>query len=367
MIRPCPSVDPLSPPPTCASPSGGSPTLTLRSLVRLVLALSLLVGLGARAQETATPAGKPAVYPLIAEGLQLLEQRQSVAAAERFAEAFEASDGQSAEALSWEAVAWTRVGERKDAEKRARQALELAADPDVRVRAWNALGMALMGGGAKDRQLEEAAEAFRQALEASGGTYNSARFNLGKVLLRLEKDDEGVAVLREYLDHGATESVAAEALALVDDPRRARETIVPDFSIETLDGEVLSADDLRGRVVLLDFWATWCVPCIQALPDLERLHKRMDDKPFALVSVSRDQDLRDLEKFLEEHTLDGYLTWDAHGEIGQLFGVSSLPTYVVVGPEGRILYRASGWGTRSSRKLNAAVGRAVRQARKKGR
>lgn len=313
----------------------------------------------------AQESGETSVYGLIGQGVQLLQERKSEDAAARFDEAFQLSGESSADALSWEAVAWFRAGKSSRAEKTARQALELAETPQVRVRAWNALGLTLMAGASKDTQLEEAAAAFSRALEHSEATYNSARFNLGKTLLRLERDEEGVAVLREYLDHGPAEVIAREARSLIEDPRRARENIVPAFSIETLDGEVLTDEDLRGRVVLLDFWATWCGPCRQAMPELKRLHQRLQDEPFAMVSISGDGDRAALETFLGKNELGGYQAWDDTGDLRTLFSVRGLPTYVLVGPEGRVLYRQTGWGTTISRTLGSTVRREVRRAKKR--
>jgi len=333
----------------------------------LSLAVCCLPGLAppAGAQEAAQEPSVPSVYGLIGQGVHLLQEGRSEDAAQRFQEAFQLSDESSADALSWEAVAWFRAGKSGKAEKTARQALELAEKTRVRVRAWNALGLTLMTGASKDGQLEEAADAFLQALEHSEGTYNSARFNLAKTLLRLERDEEGVAVLRDYLEHGAPETIAREARSLIDDPRRAREHIVPPFSIETLDGEVLTDESLRGRVVLLDFWATWCGPCRQAMPELERLHKRWEDEPFALVSISGDGDRSALDAFLEKNQLSGHQAWDRTGELRTLFSVHGLPTYVLIGPEGRVLYRDSGWSRAISRTLGGTVRRAVRQAKKR--
>lgn len=329
------------------------------------LVVALTLALCAAPPAAAQGPGETSVYGLIGQGVKLLQQGRSEDAAKRFEEAFELSGEGSAEALSWEAVAWFRAGKSSKAEKAARQTLELADTPRVRVRAWNALGLTLMAGASKDAQLEEAADAFLQALEHSEGTYNSARFNLGKTLLRLERDEEGVAVLRDYLEHGPAEAVVREAESLIEDPRRARENIVPAFSIETLDGELLTEETLRGRVVLLDFWATWCGPCRQAMPELERLQKRLEDEPFAMVSISGDGDRSALEAFLETHELGGYQSWDRTGELRSLFNVRGLPTYVLIGPEGRVLYRNSGWGTTVSRSLGSTVRRAVRRAKKR--
>lgn len=101
------------------------------------------------------------------------------------------------------------------------------------------------------------------------------------------------------------------------------------------------------------------------MPELKRLHKRFEDEPFALVSISGDGDRTALEAFLAKNELGGYQAWDNTGDLRTLFSVHGLPTYVLVGPEGRVLYRQSGWGTTISRTLGATVKREVRRAKKR--
>ena len=70
---------------------------------------------------------------------------------------------------------------------------------------------------------------------------------------------------------------------------------VPHFSLQTLDGKTLDITSLKGKVVLLDFWATWCGPCRQAMPELKELLLKNTGKPLVVVSVSADQDRKAAE------------------------------------------------------------------------
>jgi hypothetical protein len=89
-------------------------------------------------------------------------------------------------------------------------------------------------------------------------------FNLGYTLLQEGRDAEGIAELKKFTAVESEGAKADQALKLIENPRRAREAYAPDFSFITSEGEYLSLDDLRGKVVLLDFWGTWCPPCVES-------------------------------------------------------------------------------------------------------
>lgn len=257
------------------------------------------------------------------------------------------------------AMALNRVGAHKDAERNARLALELAGGPVERSLAYNELGMSLVAGAAEERErLQEAASAFRTGLDLSNGEANAMRYNLAEVLLKLGHDEEGVALLKEYLALEPDVASAARARSLIAEPRRARVDMMPTLEVVTLDGEYLTEDNLRGKVVLVDFWGTWCAPCLAAVPELRRLHQKMADQPFALLSISTDRDESTLRKYVDEHEMNWLHVWAGRGDLVKAFGVNSYPTYVLVDPEGVVLFRGTGW----SASIGATVGRSVAKA-----
>ena len=141
--------------------------------------------------------------------------------------------------------------------------------------------------------------------------------------------------------------------------------LAPRFTVKTLDGESLSSDALKGKVVLLDFWATWCSPCVQAIPALEEIRKKNAGKPFVLVGVSADFERRTLEQFLEKRGIPGPQVWNgSRGDLNRMFQVSTFPTHVVLDAEGRIVYRKMGWSSASARGLDAAIQKALASASK---
>lgn len=327
----------------------------------LALAFCALLGAG-------RAVGAPAegeVAAKLEEARAALDKRDFKRAVDAYRRANQLAGGHSAGSLLGLATAYNQLGATSDALDSARQAVAATADKKIQVQAYNQAGIALFhradGKGARAMDdVKAAEEAFRQALAASDGHFELARFNLGRALLRQSRDDEGLAALREFLDHQPTGPVVAEAKALMEEPRRAREDFAPDYAVVTLDGKYLSFADLKGKVVVLDFWATWCSPCIAALPALQRLAKKLSGEPFVLVSLSGDADGDRLRAFLAKHPAEWPQVWDQKQEASQQFQITRLPTYFVLDPEGRVLWRHSGWGGTTAGELDGTVHKALK-------
>lgn len=105
----------------------------------------------------------------------------------------------------------------------------------------------------------------------------------------------------------------------------------------TLEGKPWRLEDQRGKVVLLDFWATWCPYCIKAMPDMKHLHEQFKDRPgFLMVSVSEDDDAETVQNFLKNTPLPWIQLLDPHGGgLAPFFGISGLPTTVLLDKEGK--------------------------------
>jgi len=103
--------------------------------------------------------------------------------------------------------------------------------------------------------------------------------------------------------------------------------VAPSFSIS--DGAA-SADlsKLRGKVVLLNFWASWCAPCIEEIPSLEELQRRMPE--VSVVAISTDEDQTAYKRFLSEHHVSLHTVWDGKQSVNPLYGTYRYPeTYVI--------------------------------------
>lgn len=118
---------------------------------------------------------------------------------------------------------------------------------------------------------------------------------------------------------------------------------LPEVIGTRVDGVEESLSDYRGRVVLLDFWATWCAPCIDVLPDLRKLVEELPADRFALVAISVDEELETVTRFMEDEPMP-WTNWHAGlgSDIVRLLRVQAYPTYVLVDENGRILVRPRG-------------------------
>lgn len=113
----------------------------------------------------------------------------------------------------------------------------------------------------------------------------------------------------------------------------------PDFEARTADGKAVRLSDLRGRVVLIDFWASWCGPCLRDFPELKRIAEAHVGDDFALLGVSLDRDRKAFESTVERRGL----SWPHHFDgrqwsnaVAQAYSVRSIPRTVLVDREGRI-------------------------------
>jgi thiol-disulfide isomerase/thioredoxin len=100
--------------------------------------------------------------------------------------------------------------------------------------------------------------------------------------------------------------------------------------------------EFRGKVILLDFWASWCGPCRNALPNLKRLQAVYGGADFVVISVSEDDDESAWHAFVSSHNMTWPQRLDSDGSIQRQFGVNALPTYVLIGRDGTVLQKFIG-------------------------
>ena len=302
---------------------------------------------------------------ILEEGEQLLLVGAHYDAVGTFREALRRADEPSYRTQIGLARSHNGVGTFEDGREAAREAVKIARGPEEASDAYYELGIALLAeSNDQTSSLNEAEQAFQQALDVSGGRMNKARNRLGQVLLKLERDPEGVAILQDFVRLDPYSPNVPQAQALIKNPRRAREHLIPDFETVTLDGRSISSEDLQNRVVLVDFWGSWCAPCVKALPGLRRLSRKTASDPFVLLSVSSDSDEDLLRTFIEENEMDWTQTWDEDRVLARTFEVKSWPTYFLFDHNGVFVFRDSGWNSRDEAQLNKLVIKTIKSAKK---
>ncbi len=148
-----------------------------------------------------------------------------------------------------------------------------------------------------------------------------------------------------------TLGLAQPALALTPVGEQA-----PDFTLSSLDGkETYTLSELRGQVVYLDFWASWCGPCRRSFPEVQALHKEYKGRPFRVLAVSLDRKAADGLKFLEAQQAGFPSVFDEGGKVATRFGVQSIPSAFVIGPDGKVAHSAVGFDPRGVPQLKAKI------------
>ncbi len=143
----------------------------------------------------------------------------------------------------------------------------------------------------------------------------------------LQVDDLPTTLGRGFPEGTLIENVPASSLAAGE--------LAPDFMLMLADGSHLSLSDLRGRPVMINFWATWCPPCRREMPDIiERYNEHGDDLVVLAVNTREGMDL--IEPFTQEYGVTMPVVLDQHGEIMRLYQVNSMPTTFFIDRDGRI-------------------------------
>lgn len=334
--------------------------LTLVVLAAVTAAPTLLTGRTAGAQQ---PNG--ATYEEeIQTGRNFMRQRKWEDALKAFKRANDLKGKTSAEAHLLMADAYMGLGAYKNVAQSADKVVEFAGNnPELQAQAYNLKAIAIQkqsAGGKDQKKLQEAEAALRLAVTAKAD-YAESHYNLGVVLLQQNRDPEGVAELKKYLELAPDQSFSADARKIIDNPRRAREPFAPDFSITTSEGEYISLDDLKGKVVLLDFWATWCPPCVVSLPALRNLNKKFTkSEKFVLLGISSDNDEDKWSNFIVKQEMVWPQFLDRQRAVQRAFRVNAFPTYIVLDHEGVIRFRTSGASFESEAELSHAIEKQIK-------
>jgi thiol-disulfide isomerase/thioredoxin len=246
----------------------------------------------------------------------------------------------------------------------AKQAVKAAGDDKAKAAQAHLLRGALlarMASKPNDKKLKEAEVEMREVLTLAPGLA-IAHLNLGKILIRQERDSEGSLELKSYLAApDSNPKSVLEARRIIANPIRGREPFAPDFSFVSLEGESLSNPALRGKVVLFDFWGTWCPPCRESIPMVLNLHKKYRDRPFQIVGVSSDDDEQRWKHFIAANHMDWSEYLDSSDVVRESFEINSYPTFVVVDRDGVITYSQSGWSPDVQSELEDAINKALKK------
>ena len=190
------------------------------------------------------------------------------------------------------------------------------------------------------------------AAEKGAKTDEAAQIVFMKAMLYIEvlkNNDKGIELIKQvkanYPDtkygKNADQVLQQLAAAAKHDALFTTGKPFPDFAVAGLDGQPLSVGALKGKVVMVDFWATWCGPCRGELPNVIATYQKHHGAGFEIIGVSLDSERDKLDAFLKK--TDG-MTWPQyfdgqgwHNKLAEKYGVESIPFAVLIGPDGNIL------------------------------
>lgn len=123
----------------------------------------------------------------------------------------------------------------------------------------------------------------------------------------------------------------------------ASNSVAPPFTLPSRAGDTVSLEQLKGKVVMLNFWASWCGPCRTEMPLLEQMHKRYSSLGFTLLGVNVEANTTDAERWLQETPVSFPVLFDRDNKVSKLYDVSVMPSTVFIDRKGNIRYLHKGY------------------------
>jgi thiol-disulfide isomerase/thioredoxin len=130
----------------------------------------------------------------------------------------------------------------------------------------------------------------------------------------------------------------------------------PSFKAVSLDGKAYSLESLKGKPVLLDFWASWCGPCVQSVPTLEKLRRTYESQGLVLLGVDVGETRETVEKFLKSKSIAYPVIMGSESGIPEAYSISVFPTFVMIGADGKVVATQFGFNESALSGITAKAG-----------
>ena len=135
----------------------------------------------------------------------------------------------------------------------------------------------------------------------------------------------------------------------------------PDFTLKSLEGSNLRLEEYRGQVVLLNFWASWCGPCRQEMPLLDRLHHRYEDTGFAVLGVNVEGEVAPAQEIVDKTNVTFPILIDDGQKVSELYNLQAMPSTVVIDRDGVVRYIHLGYKPGDEAKYVEVVKKLIRE------
>lgn len=141
----------------------------------------------------------------------------------------------------------------------------------------------------------------------------------------------------------------------------AQKVTAPDFTLKSISGENKRLSDYRGNIVLLNFWASWCVPCRAEMPVLDSIHKKYEPLGFVVLGVNVDQKSEKAIKYLKDTPVNFPVLYDPTGKVSKLYNVSAMPSTAIIDRDGNVRYIHPGYKDGDDDKYRAKIKELMRE------
>jgi thiol-disulfide isomerase/thioredoxin len=273
------------------------------------------------------------------EGLKYAKAGRFDAALDSFKKA-EKQDGGDCHACEQRIVKYaTQLHDWKAAEQASEALLAEASSDTEKAVAHYKFGIVLIDAGMDKHKAEDFTQAHDEMTQALAirPKFPQAVYADGQALGWLKQDDAAKGQFQKFLEIAKPNDARRQrAQRYIDEPELVRAKMAPPFTVTTIDGSQVSLDDLEGKVVLIDFWATWCGPCREALPHVHEIAKKFEGQPFVILSVSLDSDEQKWRDFVAKDGMTWLNTRDGSfkGPVSTLYGVDAIPHTFTIDADG---------------------------------
>lgn len=118
----------------------------------------------------------------------------------------------------------------------------------------------------------------------------------------------------------------------------------PHFELQTVEGQTIKLSDFKGEYVVLNFWATWCVPCIKEMPEFQKIHLSSNNSNIKIIGINLSESQKRVDKFIQDYQLSFPVLLDGFGNTSERYKVRSLPVTYFISPDGIIREEIQGGG-----------------------